>query len=165
MTIIRHAVEADLPRLHVLMRDLAVFERYIDTFAVTEEVLSQQGFHKDIPDFYALVAEQDAELAGMLVYYFIPFTATAQPTLYMKELYVQERVRGQGVGEELMRAAAQQAVRHGCGAMKWTVADWNTAGQRFYERLGASSNPVWIDYGLSREALNTLASERTSPAR
>lgn len=159
MTTIRLAIETDIPRLLPLMRALAVFEEYIDIFAVTEDVLLRQGFRQDPPDFQALVAEREGELVGILVYYFVPFTATAKPTLYMKELYVTDEVRGQGVGEALMRAAAQEALNRGCGAMRWTVADWNAGGKRFYERLGAQANPVWIDYGLGPVALAALAAE------
>lgn len=154
---IRLATEDDIPQLLRLMRALAVFEHYIDSFAVTEEVLLERGFRTQPPDFYALVAEQQDTLVGMLVYYIVPFTATATPTLYMKELYVDDMVRGQGIGEFLMRAAAQVALANGCGAIRWTVANWNTGGQRFYERLGAKANPVWIDYSLSGPALVELA--------
>lgn len=93
----------------------------------------------------------------MLVYYFIPFTASAKPTLFIKELFVDEAYRGHRLGEELMRAAAQAAVTHGCGAIRWAVAAWNEAGRRFYERLGAQPNPVWVDYSLSGKALLDLS--------
>lgn len=157
MTIIRLATETDVPNLLPLMRALAVFEQYIDTFAVTEEVLVRQGFRQDPPDFHVLVAEREGGLVGMLVYYVLPFTATAKPTLFIKELYVTERARGEGVGEQLMRAAAREAVARRCGAVRWAVAAWNVDGRRFYERLGAKANPVWIDYGLSEDALTALA--------
>ncbi|OUJ70045.1 diamine acetyltransferase [Hymenobacter crusticola] len=140
------------------MEGLADFEHYRDTFAVTADVLYQHGFAQTPPDFYCLVARSaDGPLAGMLVYYFIPFTASARPTLFIKELFVTEAYRGQHVGEALLRAAAQAAVAHGCGAVRWAVASWNEAGQRFYERLGAQVNPVWIDYSLSGDALAALA--------
>ncbi|WP_019012402.1 GNAT family N-acetyltransferase [Deinococcus aquatilis] len=162
--IIRLATEQDIPQLLPLMRGLAEFEHYIDVFAVDEHVLREQGFRKDPPDFSALVAEQGGNLVGMLVFYLVPFTATAKPTLYIKELYVTEAARGQQIGEELMRAAAREAAARGCGSVRWTVANWNEAGKRFYERLGAQANPVWIDYGLSGAALAALA-EPTSELR
>ena len=156
---IRLATSTDIPRLLPLMRGLAEYEHYLHVFAVTEEVLYRQGFEKSPPDFYALVSDSGAELLGMLVYYFIPFTATAKPTLFIKELYVSEAARGQKVGERLMAKAAAQALEHGCGGMRWAVADWNAGGKKFYQRLGAAPNPVWIDYGLSGEALGKLAKE------
>jgi GNAT superfamily N-acetyltransferase len=151
-------VEADIPQLLDLMRRLAEFEGYAAHFAVDEETLREQGFRRQPADFHALVAEDaGACLAGMLVYYFVPFTFRARPTLFVKELYVRESVRGRRVGEELMRAAAGEALRRGCAAIKWQVADWNRDGRRFYERLGATADPVWIDYGVSGAALEALA--------
>jgi hypothetical protein len=41
---IRRAVKADLPNLLPLMFGLAEFEKYADGFAITEEVLHEQGF-------------------------------------------------------------------------------------------------------------------------
>jgi GNAT superfamily N-acetyltransferase len=157
---IRRAVPADVPALLELMRRLAEFERYDADFAVTAETLLAQGFEREPPDFHALVADDSdpaGKLSGMLVYYIIPFTFRARPTLYIKELYVAESGRGQGIGEALMRAAAGEALALGCATIKWQVADWNTKARVFYEKLGATADHVWVDYALSETALRKLA--------
>jgi GNAT superfamily N-acetyltransferase len=157
---IRRAVPADVPALLELMRRLAEFERYDADFAVTAETLLAQGFEREPPDFHALVADDSdsaGNLSGMLVYYIIPFTFRARPTLYIKELYVAESGRGQGIGEALMRAAAGEALALGCATIKWQVADWNTKARVFYEKLGATADHVWVDYALSETALRKLA--------
>ena len=48
---VRKAVEADVPNLLPLMRDLAEFEKYAEDFAVNEEVLREQGFRRSPPDW------------------------------------------------------------------------------------------------------------------
>ncbi|MDQ2768550.1 MAG: GNAT family N-acetyltransferase [Gemmatimonadota bacterium] len=144
------------------MQGLAVFEHYDADFAVSAETLLAQGFEREPPDFYALVAEDPnapGMLLGMLVYYIIPFTFRARPTLYIKELYVAEGGRGRGTGEALMRAAAKEAVALNCASIKWQVAEWNTHARMFYERLGASADHVWVDYALSEAALRKLAGD------
>jgi GNAT superfamily N-acetyltransferase len=141
------------------MRDLAVFEQYIDSFAVNETVLLEQGFRTSSPSFHCLVAELETEIIGVLVYYFLPFNASAKPVLYIKELFVRDTARGHGAGKMLMRRAALEAKRAGCSGVKWTVASWNEAAQRFYESLGARANPVWIEYGLDSVTLETLAGQ------
>jgi len=157
---VRKAVEADIPDLLPLMRGLAELEGYAPHFAVTEETLREQGFRRDPPDFQALVAEAAAGgLEGMLVFYLVPFTFRARPTLFVKELFVAEAARSRGAGEALMRAAAAEAVRRGCAAVKWQVAGWNADGRRFYERLGAVADEVWVDYGVTGAALQALARE------
>lgn len=155
---VRPAAIDDIPALLPLMRGLAEYEGYADRFAVTAEMLEEQGFHRVPPDFECLVAEAgDRTLAGMLIYYLIPFTFTGRPTFYIKELYVAAAGRGLGVGGQLMRAAAVEAVRRNCGQMKWQVARWNIAAAAFYTRLGALSDPEWVDYALAAPALSALA--------
>lgn len=157
MTQVRFAVESDVPALLDLMRGLAEFEGYADKFAVTEQVLIEQGFRRSPPDFECLVAEDaDGKPAAMLVFYMIPFAFRAKPTLFVKELYVDEDRRGNGYGDRLMRAAAAEAVRRGCALMKWQVAEWNTGAARFYERLGATADTEWVDYSVSGDALANL---------
>jgi GNAT superfamily N-acetyltransferase len=156
---IRLAVEADIPALLPLMRGLAEFEHYADSFAVTESVLRERGFRHSPPDFHALVADGVDGLAGMLVFYIVPFTAEAVPSLFIKELFVAAPSRGQGIGEALMRAASREAVARGCGRVRWQVADWNDGGKRFYERLGSRADPVWVNYALSADDVRALADD------
>lgn len=80
------------------MKDLAVFEEYIDVFAITPEIVRESGFQKNPPDFHCIVAENGDEIVGMLVYYYLPYTAQNRPAIYMKELYVSEAYRGQKLG-------------------------------------------------------------------
>ena len=161
-TRIRRAVARDVPALLDLMQRLAEFEHYDADFAVNADTLRTQGFEREPPDFYALVAESpDASgaLSGMLVYYLIPFTFRARPTLYIKELYVAESGRGHGIGEALMRAAAREAAALGCATIKWQVAEWNTNARSFYERLGATADHLWVDYVFSETSIRKLADE------
>lgn len=143
---IRKAKIEDSAQLWVLMRDLAVFEKYIDSFAITPEVVRDSGFRKSPPDFHCIVAEDDGQIVGMLVYYLLPYTAQNRPAIYMKELFVSEGHRGQGIGRQLMSALRDAAKEHHCAQIKWTVAPWNKAGVRFYERLGARENSDWLSF-------------------
>ena len=128
---IRKAVEDDVPNLLPLKRELAEFEDYASDFAVTEEVLREQGFRRSPPDFHCLIAEEAGELVGFLVYYFVPFTYRAKPNLIIKELYIAGRHRSRGVGKFLMKAVARQAEKADCGMIKWWVAKWNERGIEF----------------------------------
>jgi len=154
---IRLVLEADVPHLLPLMRELAVFEKYDGAFAVTEEILREQGFRRSPPDFYCLVAEEAGQLIGMLVYYFVPFTYRAKPNLIIKELYVAERHRSQGIGGLLMNAVAAEAAKANCGRIKWWVAKWNTRSIQFYQRLGGKIDEEWHEFQMSEEAFRKLA--------
>jgi ribosomal protein S18 acetylase RimI-like enzyme len=139
---IRQAVESDSEQIFPLMKELAIFEHYIDSFAITPEIVRKKGFQKEPPDFYCLVAEdcEMGKIAGMLVYYYLPYTAQNSSDIYMKELFVDEAYRSKGVGRMLMLSLQQEAKEKNCSQIKWTVAPWNDAGKRFYENLGAQEN-------------------------
>jgi GNAT superfamily N-acetyltransferase len=154
---IRKAIETDIPKLLPLMRGLAVFEKYDHAFAITEEVLREQGFRRSPPDFYSLVAEENAELIGILVYYFVPFTYRAKPNLIIKELYVADAHRSKGIGELLMKAVASEAMQADCGQIKWWVAKWNHRSIQFYERLGANIDNDWHEFQMSEKVFRELA--------
>jgi GNAT superfamily N-acetyltransferase len=161
---IGRAVEADLAEGVGMMRELAVIEGRIDQFAVTEQVLLEQGFRRSPPDFYCFVTEKEGEgeyrLAGMVTYYFVRFTTSARPTLFIAELFVRDRERHRKVGEQLMRRVAKEAVRAGCDLVRWRVAPSNTATIRFFEHLGARADSGWLDYTLPESALRGLLEER-----
>ena len=154
---IRRAVEADVPNLLPLMRELARFEKYETSFAITEEVLREQGFRRSPPDFHCLVAEENNQLVGLAVYYFVPFTYRAKPNVIVKELYVVDGYRSKGVGKLLMKAVAKAAEKADCGLIKWYVAKWNHRGIQFYERLGARIDPDWHEFQMSEKVFRDLA--------
>ena len=154
---IRKAVESDIPNLLPLMRELAEFEKYSKEFAISEEVLLEQGFRRSPPDFHCLLAEEGSRMVGFLVYYFVPFTYRAKPNLIVKELYIADRYRSLGTGRQLMKAVAKEAQQAGCGVIKWWVAKWNERGMEFYKRLGATIDTEWHEFQMSEKAFRDLA--------
>jgi len=154
---IRKAVESDIPSLLPLMRELAEFEKYSNDFAISEEVLREQGFRRSPPDFHCLIAEEGSRLIGFLVYYLVPFTYRAKPNLIVKELYIADLHRSRGIGRQLIKAVAVEAQQADCGVIKWWVARWNERAMEFYKRLGATIDTGWREFQLSEKALRDLA--------
>ena len=146
MVIIRKMQRQDCTQVWQLMKALAIFEHYIDSFAITPEIVEQCGIDKNPPGFHCLVAADADKIMGIAVYYFLPFTAQNRPAIYLKELYIDEHYRGQQIGEKLMQALKEEGQKHGCLQIKWTVAPWNKSGQRFYQKLGAKQNNEWLNY-------------------
>ena len=144
---IRHAVKEDCEDLLELMKKLAIFEDYIDDFAVTEQDLLEHGFSEN-QTFTAVVAEHNIKLQGYLVYYLIPFTYDLKPTLFIKELYVNKSLRGKSIGKELMQFTMNDAKEKGCRRMKWDVLSDNIKAQLFYKSFGAKYDERWQGYVL-----------------
>ncbi|WP_228410842.1 hypothetical protein [Chryseobacterium taklimakanense] len=61
--IIRKAEEKDSEKIWTLMEELAVFEKYIDSFAITPEIVKESGFRKNPPDFHCIVADDNDKIA------------------------------------------------------------------------------------------------------
>jgi GNAT superfamily N-acetyltransferase len=141
------------------MRGLAEFENTIAEFALTEDAIREHAFRRSPPDCWVLVAvEDDGAVLGMIVYYLVRFSASAKPEMILKDVFVAPEARGRRVGERLLRAAAREALALDVARVEWQVARWNADATRFYERLGAQADPVWINYGLTPDACRVLAS-------
>lgn len=135
-----------------LMRELAVVEGYIDEFAVTQEALIAHGFGST-PTFQCLVAEAEGAVVGMAVFYFVPFTWSLQPTVLIKELFVQAAWRRSGIATSLMRAIAGRARLAGCGAMRWSLTAGESAGHAFSRSIGGYHDERWQPWTAGSEAL------------
>jgi GNAT superfamily N-acetyltransferase len=110
------------------------------------------------PQFEAILAFIDGEPAGVALFHTRFSTWLGRPGLYLEDLYVVEKARGQGVGRRLMARLAAIAVERGWGRIDFNVLDWNPA-RRFYERLGLSHHAEWLRYGGGEPALRRLAAE------
>jgi GNAT superfamily N-acetyltransferase len=58
-------------------------------------------------------------------------------SLHIRDLYVTETARRNGVGRMLVKAGARLAVSEGFSALEWTTDAANTAARKMYEICGA----------------------------
>ena len=100
--IIREVQEAELPALFALIQAKAEFDGFPESLKATVESLRGALF-SPTPHAHALVAEVDGELVGMATYYAIFSSFIVRPGLWMDDLFVYEKARGQGIGEALIR--------------------------------------------------------------
>ena len=98
------------------------------------------------PAASALLARDGDQLAGIATYSFLWPAVGLTRSLYLKELYVGERYRCQGVARLLMQTLLEVATRHGCSRVEWTTDISNTGAQAFYEKLGMDAYPSKVFY-------------------
>ena len=132
---IREAEAADLPAIAALLaddglgrgRETGDMEVYRAAFA---RMLAQPG------NVY-LVAEVDGFVAGCLQYTVIHGLSRAGASRAQIEgVRVSTTFRGQGIGEDMMRAAILRARDDGCTLIQLTTDKSRDGAHRFYERLG-----------------------------
>jgi GNAT superfamily N-acetyltransferase len=156
MLSVRHATREDVPILLRFIRELATYEREPHSVVATEEDLLRDGFGER-PFFHALIAEWTGEPAGFAFYFFQYSTWTGGPVLYLEDLFVTPSHRKRGIGKELMRRLAEEAVRANCKRFQWAVLDWNKPAIRFYESLGARVLGDWRTVRADGDTLRALA--------
>jgi GNAT superfamily N-acetyltransferase len=157
LPLIRDFRASDARQLLDLMRELAVFEGYIDDFRVTEGELLRRGLGPN-PEFFAVVAEAaGGQLVGMAVGHVTAFTYTLQPTVTLKELFVRPGSRSQRLGRRLFAAFAKQALKLGAASLRWTVLADNERAKKFYLELGAFHDARWEPWCMDTNAMKRLA--------
>jgi GNAT superfamily N-acetyltransferase len=154
MLSIRAAMIADVPLLRRLIQELADYERESGAVHITEDELKRDGFGP-YPRFRAIIAEQDGRPAGF-AFFFICYSTWTGSGLFLEDLFVRERFRGQGVGKALLIQLAEIARKEGLRTMKLDVLDWNESAINFYKSLGADYLPQWRNVIFGEEALARL---------
>jgi GNAT superfamily N-acetyltransferase len=146
---IRPAAHSDIEAITLLMEDLDRFYGATDIEPPSKRVSQiAAALFREPRAAYALLAREGERLVGMAAYSFLWPAAGVTRSLYLKELYIAETVRGKGIGTLLMQRLCQVAVEHACSRVEWTTDKGNVLGESFYERRGAPKNQDKIFYRL-----------------
>jgi GNAT superfamily N-acetyltransferase len=133
---IKKATKEDVPAFFAMLRDLAALEGVEAYVATDEETLYRDGFG-DTPRFGLFLAEMDGRAVGY-VSYVIGYSIWAGKTLVnVDDVFVDEAVRGAGVGKLLMREVARECLAAGHAYARWTVEADNGRAIGFYRGIGA----------------------------
>jgi GNAT superfamily N-acetyltransferase len=158
---VRRAVPADVPTIHQLIRDLAQYERELESARATLEQL-RDSFFSDSPAVFCDVVETDeGDVAGFAVWFLNYSTWTGTHGIFLEDLFIQPSFRGRGYGKALLVHLAQECVAKGYHRLKWSVLDWNQPSIDFYLSLGAEAMDEWTEFRLTGEALSNLARSST----
>jgi len=153
---IRPAVIDDCQTLLHFITELAIYEKAEHEVLATEQSLKESIF-TDNSHVHALICEQQGEAIGIAIYFYNYSTWLAQSGLYLEDLYVSKKCRGQGAGKLLLKHLANIAVENNCGRFEWSCLDWNKPSRDFYEGVGAIAQSEWVGYRLSGQALVDFA--------
>ncbi len=154
---IRHIEQSELSQLLSLLQAKAEFDGCPEALLATTETLRDALFSTK-PLAHALVAEINGQLVGMATYYTIFSSFIAKPGLWLDDLYVYEKYRGQNIGFALMQQLCKIAEHGGCGRVDWHVSKFNEHGKNFYRKIGATISEVSQLVRLEKKAIQNLAS-------
>lgn len=109
-----------------------------------------QRFHNPLVPMFALLAEREGKVLGLVHYLFYASTSRLQPICYLQDLFTVPEYRGQGVGRALIEAVYQQAQLAGASRVYWQTQTSNTAGRALYDQV--AEHKGFIVYGREIEA-------------
>jgi ribosomal protein S18 acetylase RimI-like enzyme len=156
---IRAAMPDDLEAIHRSLLDLA---RHVDEeHKMTSTVADLRGamFGAD-PAVAGIVAEVASEYAGMCLFFPSYSTWHGRPGVYVQDIFVEPRFRGQGVGDRLLQQVAALSRAKGGAYMRLAVDTQNFSAMRFYTRLGIvhrDDEQIHAAYGDDFDALADAA--------
>lgn len=143
---IRRAVKEDCPRLMELIWELAEYEKAPEEVTVNFDHFVESGFGHN-PVWWAFVTEVDGKIEGFALYY-IRYSTWKGQRLYLEDLIVTEKMRGNGLGKMLFDRLIEEVKEKGFSGMVWQVLDWNEPAINFYKKYNASLDGGWINCSI-----------------
>jgi GNAT superfamily N-acetyltransferase len=98
-----------------------------------------------------------SDYLAVALFYYTFSTFEGKPTLWIEDIFVLEKYRGNGIGTALLKRISQIAVEKDCGRLEWTVLDWNELSRQFYYNLGAKSMDEWTTFRMMPDTFKKLA--------
>ncbi|HLX38383.1 MAG TPA: GNAT family N-acetyltransferase [Candidatus Binataceae bacterium] len=157
-TRIRWATENDAALIVHFIRALAIFEKEpVEQVRITEADVLRDGFgsHRR---FEVLIAEVERKAVGFALFFPNYSTWEGKPGLYIEDIFVDESMRGTGIGRKLIAAVAKIGKSRGCARIDLAVLNWNPA-RGFYNRIGFRHAEPWQIFRLAQSGLEALSKE------
>lgn len=126
--IVREAMAVDAPQVAELICQLGYPE--------TEADVAARMAALDPARTRVLVAELSGRVVGCLTISIMHVLHRPRPVGRISMMVVAEGLRGQRIGEQMVRAAEQRLAEAGCGLVEVTSNEKRVDAHRFYQRLG-----------------------------
>jgi GNAT superfamily N-acetyltransferase len=136
-------------QLQILLPMIVAYQRFYEVAEIDEE-RNRAFFARFVApseDGMLLGAWHGEDLVGYACLYWHFTSLIPAETVLMNDLYVDETVRGQGVGRALIEASAAIARERGAHQLEWATAPDNVTAQHLYDRTGAERSE-WVEYEL-----------------
>ncbi len=151
---IRLAIPGDESLILNLIKELAEYEKLLDTVETTPEMLHLALFEEKTAE--VLLVENNGIAIAFALFFHNFSTFVGRKGLYLEDLYVKPEWRGQGIGGTLLSELAKIAIDRNCGRMEWTVLDWNTPAIDVYKKIGAQLMEEWIICRVSSDKIGAI---------
>lgn len=157
MLAIREGKQEDLFQALELIKELAAYEKALSEVTNTIERMRLDGFGSH-PIFGFFVAERSNKIVGISLYYY-RYSTWKGKRLYLEDIVVTERERGNGIGKMLFEQTMKYALAQECTGMMWQVLDWNEPAINFYKKYKAKLDDEWLNCSLEASEIMHILSK------
>ena len=139
--LVRELRTEDFPRWKPLWDGYNTFYGRSGETALPEVVtnMTWARFFDGYDPIYALVAERDGELLGLVHYLFHRSSTSLTSNCYLQDLFTVESARGKGVGRALIQEVYRRAERAGSGKVYWQTHETNAHAMKLYDQVAEKS--------------------------
>jgi GNAT superfamily N-acetyltransferase len=153
---IERAVESQVPLILYFIRQLAEYEKLLHKVEADEARIRESLFGAK-PCAEVLLAHLGEQPAGFAIFFQTYSTFLGKPGIYLEDVFVEPKFRGNGVGKALLVHLAKLTRERGGARFEWSVLNWNEPAIEFYRSLGAEPLDEWTMYRVTGEKLDRLA--------
>ena len=151
---IRKGTKEDMPSVHALIYELAVYEKAPEEVTNTVEDMLQDGFGEQ-PIFFCLVAEVERKIVGTAIYH-LKYSTWKGRGVYLDDIVVTESMRGKRIGSLLFDAVVKDSQSLNAKQLHWQVLDWNEPAIHFYKKYQANMDGEWINCKLTQQQISSF---------
>lgn len=151
---LRKARAEDCDAMLAMIEALAEYQGVGDRVHVSAEELRRAGFGAT-PQFEAIIAEEHGRPVGLAMFQTHYTIWDGTSSLQITDLYVDEAVRGTGVGFRLVQEVAKTARDRGCAGLQLNMVHANPS-RTSLDRIGFVHQDDLLHYRLDTASLRKL---------
>jgi len=152
--LVRKGTKEDMPSVHALIYELAVYEKAPQEVSNTVDDMLKDGFGEH-PIFFCLVAEIDGKVVGTAIYH-LKYSTWKGRGVYLDDIVVTESMRGNKIGSLLFDEVVKDAKNLKAKQLHWQVLDWNEPAIHFYKKYESNMDGEWINCKLTEKQISNF---------
>lgn len=151
---IRKGTKEDADTILNLIKELADFEHSLSEVSNTNQQIIIDCFGvNSVCNF--LIAEHEQKAVGMAAYY-TSYSTWVGKCLYLEDIIVSEKYRGQGIGQALFDQMITLAKDGKYMRLEWQVLNWNKQAIDFYKKYDSQFLDEWLPCRLNYAQLQKI---------
>ena len=152
---IRKANVKDIGIIFNFIKKLADFEKSPKEVTTNPDLIKKKIFQKN-SNIFSLIALNNDEPVGFVVYFFNYSTWTGKKGLYIEDLFIDPEIRRCGVGSKIMKSLSKIAINNDCARMEFNVLDWNEDAIKFYQKFNAKPMKGWTIFRIESNSIEAI---------